>query len=88
MSSVFARRRWRLQRVMRDQTGWNAKRHRPVCRYAVTISNGAFISTGFSRWALFAWLYAHSRAKARVGPVTLARPATHPGDTIEAAERR
>jgi hypothetical protein len=53
---IFRTRRWRLQRVVREQIGLER------WRYMVTLSNGAFLATGFHRWLLLAWLQAHAKA--------------------------
>lgn len=56
---IFRTGRWRLQRIIVSQIGWDAKRHKPIYKHEVTISNGAFISYGRSRYVIIAWLRAH-----------------------------
>jgi hypothetical protein len=46
--------KWRLLRITRDQVGWDRVKHCPKFKYSVTLTNGAFISYGTSKWLLLA----------------------------------
>lgn len=51
-------RRWQLQRVMRDQVKWDKAHHRPVFKWTVTVSNGAFTRHACSKWLIVAYFKA------------------------------
>ena len=80
----FREKPWRLLRAMREQIDWDTRRHRPIYRYVVTLSNGASISTGFSQMASDRWLLAHWNARL-LAPMT--RRAVVTQAQIESADR-
>jgi hypothetical protein len=47
---IFRTRRWRLQRIMRDQVRWDRAHHSPVYKWCVTFSNGSDVRHGMSKW--------------------------------------
>lgn len=42
--------RWKLQRILRYQVGWDRARHRPIDKWEVTFSNGAFLRYSQSKY--------------------------------------
>jgi hypothetical protein len=48
---LFRPRRWRIQRIILSQTSWD---NGPIYTYEVTLSNGAHLKYGSSKYLLLA----------------------------------